>query len=339
MMEQLADNRQTSGEICARPAAAAAPTSRSRGTGKPPRWRRTGGMGRVEAPSDDAFDEQGLLARYLREASQVPLLTPAAETQLFRTLEEGDAEEYLAARAALIAANLRLVVGVARRYVKLGLSLPDLIAEGNLGLISAIDRFERARGHRFSTYAHWPIRKAIERALDDRGRLVRLPADSWVRLRSLRRAEQALAAALGREPTVTELSHATGIAHWRLEALRVAAALPASLDWPSRMAPSWCAEDARPLGDTLEGNEAPLPEIVGRSIARKQLTTLLDTLPPRERALLILRYGLDGAPPRTLKQVGALLGISGEYTRLLEARTLVRLREHPLAVALRDSLT
>jgi RNA polymerase primary sigma factor len=308
------------------------------GTPKPARSRRIGDAGRGEAAAEYDFDEQGLLARYLREAGQIPLLTPAAEAALFRDLTEGCAEARQEARARLIAANLRLVVGVARRYINLGLSLPDLIAEGNLGLIAAIDRFEPGRGHRLSTYAHWPIRKAIERAIDDRGRLVRLPADSWMRLRSLRHAEQALTATLGRAPTSTELAHATGIAHWRLAALRGAATTPASLDQPSRMARDRWGEETSTLGDTLEGHDLPLPELAGREIACDQLILLLGTLPPRERALLILRHGLDGMPPRTLKQVGTLLGISGEYTRVLEARTLLRLRAHPLAGALRDSI-
>ena len=334
-MEQLVEDRTVSAP--AFPLASVPPPPRERGGERAPRRRRTGAPGRADAAPEYPFDEAGLLARYLREAARIPLLTPAAEAALFRTLAEGDTEDYLAARALLIAANLRLVVGVARRYVNLGLALPDLIAEGNVGLIAAVDRFERARGHRFSTYAHWPIRKAIERAIDDRGRLVRLPADSWTRLRALRQAEGALVAALGRAPTIPELSRATGIAPWRLDALRVAAAAPVSLDRPARDRPQEGAA-ARPLGDTLAGDAPTPPDLAARRIAHAQLATLLDTLPPRERALLILRHGLDGAPPRTLKQVGALLGISGEYTRVLEGRTLDRLRAHPLAAALRDCL-
>src|SRR4051812_10964844 len=197
------------------------------------------------------FSERELLARYLREAGQIPLLTPAAEVELFRQLEEGSETERREARTALIAANLRLVVGVARHYIGLGLSLPELIAEGNLGLIAAVDRFERARGHRFSTFARWPIRKAITRALDDRARLVRLPANSWQALRELRRAEEALPDALGREPTPAELAHACGVAPWRFDALRVAAAAPTSLDAPVRGSDADGTDEAT-VGDTLE---------------------------------------------------------------------------------------
>jgi RNA polymerase primary sigma factor len=285
----------------------------------------------------ETFSERELLARYLREAGQIPLLTPAAEVELFRQFAEGTVAEQAEARAALIAANLRLVVGVARHYVGLGLSLPELIAEGNLGLIAAVDRFERARGHRFSTFARWPIRKAITRALDDRARLVRLPANSWQALRELRRAEDSLPDELGREPTPTELAHACGVALWRFDALRVAAAAPSSLDAPVR-GPDADGADESTIGDTIEDRERPLPIIVGNRIARASLDSILGTLPPRERALLVLRHGLDGGAPRTLQQVGDALGISGERTRQLEARALTQLRTHPLTQTLRDSL-
>lgn len=284
--------------------------------------------------SAHSYSEQDLLATYLQEAGQVPLLSPADEVELFRLLAEGDDRERREARATLIAANLRLVVSVARHYVGLGLSLPELIAEGNLGLIAAVDRFERARGHRFSTYARWPIRKAITRAIDDRGRLVRLPANSWQALRDLRRAEQTLPETLGREPTAAELARACGVAPWRFDALRAAATTPASLDAPV----SSGADDDGTLGEAIDDRDSPLAEIVGRQIARDQLSHLLTTLPPRERALLVLRHGLDGGAPRTLQQVGAALGISGERTRQLEARALAQLREHPLTAALRGSL-
>ena len=286
-----------------------------------------------EVLPSEGFTEQDVLARYLQEAGQVPLLTPAAEAELFRRLDEGGPDERRGVRAALITANLRLVVDVARHYVGLGLSLPDLIAEGNLGLVAAVDRFERARGHRFSTFARWPIRKAITRAIDDRGRLVRLPANSWRALRDLRQAEETLRAQLGREPSVTELGAACGVAAWRFDALRTAATAPASLDAPVASG----AEDEGSLGDTLDAREAPLPEVVARRIAHGQLGTLLDTLPPRERTLLVLRHGLDGGAPRTLQEVGAALGLSGERARQLEARALAQLRQHPLAAALRGS--
>lgn len=276
------------------------------------------------------FTEQELLARYLHEAGQIPLLSAAEEAALFRALDEGDATAREAARARLIAANLRLVVSIARHYVGLGLSLPELIGEGNVGLIQAVDRFERARGHRFSTFARWPIRKAITRAVDDRGRLVRLPANSWQALRALRLAEQTLPDQLGREPTSAELAEACGVAPWRFEALRAAANAPISLEGPTD------ADDSA-LGDLLDDGGLPLPEIVGQRIARDQLGSLLSTLPPRERALLVLRHGLDGGAPRTLQQVGAALGISGERTRQLEARALTQLRNHPLTAALRHS--
>ena len=279
-----------------------------------------------------------MLARYLREAGQIPLLTPAAEAELFRTMEEGNPDERREARDAIITANLRLVIGVARGYIGLGLSLPELIAEGNLGLIAAVDRFERARGHRFSTFARWPIRKAITRAIDDRGRLVRLPANSWQTLRELRRAEQALPLTLGREPTSAELASACGVAAWRFDALRSAAQAPASLDAPAHPSSGAGADEDGALGDEIDGGEAPLPEIVARRIVHDQLGALLEGLSPRERALLVLRHGLDGTAPRTLQQVGTALGISGERTRQLEARALDQLRGNPLTAALHDSL-
>lgn len=290
-----------------------------------------------ERDADESYSERELLARYLREAGQIPLLTPAAEVELFRQLEESDGDERQEARGLLIAANLRLVVGVARHYVGLGLSLPELIAEGNLGLIAAVDRFERARGYRFSTFARWPIRKAITRSLDDRARLVRLPANSWQALRELRRAEETLPDALGREPTSAELAAACKVALWRFDALRVAAATPISIDTPARGGNPDEAEETT-LGETLEGPERSLPALVGNHVACDQLGALLDTLAPRERLLLVLRHGLDGGAPRTLQQVGEALGISGERTRQLEARALEQLRAHPLVAALRDAL-
>lgn len=292
---------------------------------------------RRERAADETFSERELLARYLREAGKIPLLTPAAEADLFRRLDEGTSEERREARATLIAANLRLVVGVARHYIGLGLSLPELIAEGNLGLIAAVDRFERSRGHRFSTFARWPIRKAITRALDDRARLVRLPANSWQALRELRRAEEALPDTLGREPTPVELAAACKVAPWRFDALRVAAATPVSIDTPARSG-SHDEPEETTLADTLEDRDRPLPALVGNQIAREQLGALLESLAPRERDLLVLRHGLDGSAPRTLQQVGAALGISGERTRQLEARALEQLRAHPLTGALRDAL-
>jgi RNA polymerase primary sigma factor len=292
---------------------------------------------RREREVEETYSERELLARYLREAGKIPLLTPTAEAELFRLIEEGDAEERREARAGMIAANLRLVVGVARHYVGLGLTLPELIAEGNLGLIAAVDRFERSRGHRFSTFARWPIRKAITRALDDRARLVRLPANSWQALRELRKAEETLPDTLGREPTPAELAAACKVATWRFDALRVAAAAPVSIDTPARNGHPDEAEETT-LGETLEDRERSLPTLVGNHIARDQLGTLLDALSPRERVLLVLRHGLDGGAPRTLQQVGAALGISGERTRQLEARALDQLRAHPLVAALRDAI-
>lgn len=283
---------------------------------------------RGDALAREAFTEQELLQRYLREAGAIPLLTAREEACLFEQLATSDTEARQAARARLIAANLRLVVSVARHYVGLGLPLSELIAEGNLGLITAVDRFERERGHRFSTFARWPIRKAITRALDDRARLVRLPANSWQALRELRRAEQLLPDRLGREPSDDELAAACGVAPWRFNALRSAAATPASLDTPASV------DDENTLGDILEDPDTPLPELVGQRIARDQLGRLLATLPERERVLLVLRHGLDGAAPRTLQEVGAVLGISGERTRQLEVRALRQLRAHPLAAML-----
>lgn len=280
----------------------------------------------------DEYSERDLLALYLHEAGRVELLSPERERALFQTLHHGAAAERAAARDQLIAANVRLVVSVARRYTALGMSLPELIAEGNIGLIQAVDRFEPARGHRFSTFARWPIRKAITRALDDRGRLVRLPANSWQALRALRSAEQQLPDTIGREPTTAELAAACGVASWRFDALRGAATPPASLD--ARLGP----DDDATLGDVLDSGAEQLPDSTARYMVRERLYQLLDTLPSRERELLILRHGLDGAAPRTLQQVGNSLGISGERTRQLEARALSQLRQHPLTVTLTGAL-
>ncbi|HEX5505830.1 MAG TPA: RNA polymerase sigma factor RpoD/SigA [Thermomicrobiales bacterium] len=293
------------------------------GVAVPPRRRARLRLAPDERPPRPlACTEPELFAQYLREVAAIPLLTPAAEAALLRRLADGDSGERREAREALITANLRLVVSVARQYRGVGLSLPELVAEGNLGLIAAVDRFDRARGVRFSTYARWPIRKAITGALDDRSRLVRLPANSWLDLRALRRAEETLPAALGRAPAPAEVAAACGVAPWRLAALRAAAAPPISLD-------------AAPGGDALpDGADSPA-DLVGRRCARDDLAGLLSALPDRERRLLVLRFGLDGDRPRTLKQSGAAVGLSGEGARRLEARALARLRAHPAAIALR----
>lgn len=290
----------------------------------------------VTMPVRDAgreeYAERDLLALYLQEAGRVELLAPERERVLFQLLHHGRPTERADARTALISANVRLVVSIARRYAGLGMSLPELIAEGNIGLIQAVDRFEPDRGHRFSTFARWPIRKAITRALDDRGRLVRLPANSWQTLRALRRAEQQLPDTMGREPTTDELAAACGVATWRFDALRSAATPPASLD--ARLG----TDDDSTLGDVLDSGEEQLPDTTARYIVREQLHQLLHSLPDRERDLLVLRHGLDGAAPRTLHEVGQSLGISGERTRQLEARALAQLRQHPLTPALTGAL-
>jgi RNA polymerase primary sigma factor len=255
------------------------------------------------------------LQLFLREAGRHALLTAAQEVELAKLIERGDDT----AKQRMIQANLRLVVSIAKNYRNQGLPFLDLIQEGTLGLIRAVEKFDWRRGYKFSTYATWWIRQAVARALADKARTIRMPVHIVERLQKMNRAERTLWTQLGHEPTLEEIADEASLPiHQALE-VRAAARASTSLDQPVGE-----QEDAV-FGDFVAG-EGPLPEDeVEISLRSQALAQALSVLPDRERHVLVLRYGLDNAEPRTLEEIGRRLGLTRERVRQIELETLRRL--------------
>jgi RNA polymerase primary sigma factor len=282
----------------------------------------------VEDAADQVAGHHGalpdLLDAYLREIGHTSLLTPEQEIALAQRVERGDKE----AADAMVQANLRLVVSVARRYLQRGLPLEDLIAEGNIGLLHAVQKYDWQRGYRFSTYAIWWIRQAISRAIGSQGQAIRVPAPGGDTLANRARLGGQRATACGRELTPDELDAIPGAEAAGVGAALVVARTPLSL----HMA---VAEDREEhLIDVLPDNEAVSPEdgAVGRLAAEEIRQVLTEALTARERAVLTLRFGLDGASPETLDGVGRRLDVTRERVRQIEAEALRKLRR-PAVVA------
>jgi RNA polymerase primary sigma factor len=255
------------------------------------------------------------LQLFLREASRHRLLTAAEEVTLAKRIERGDE----LAKAQMIQSNLRLVVSIAKNYRNQGLPFLDLIQEGTLGLIRAVEKFDWRRGFKFSTYATWWIRQAVARALADKARTIRMPVHIVERLQKINRAERSLWTQLGREPTIEEIADEASLTPQQVLEVRAAARASASLD-----APIGDAEDAV-LGDFVAGSD-PLPEETVESQLRRQaLMRALCALPAREREVVTLRYGIDGNEPRTLEEIGRRLGLTRERVRQIELDSLRRL--------------
>jgi len=255
------------------------------------------------------------LQLFLREAGRHPLLTAAQEVELAKKIERGD----MAAKQRMIQSNLRLVVSIAKNYRNQGLPFLDLIQEGTLGLIRAVEKFDWRRGYKFSTYATWWIRQAVARALADKARTIRMPVHIVERMQKMNRAERQLWATLGREPTLEEVADEANLPVQQAKEVRAAARASASLD-----APVGDAEDAV-LGDFVAG-EGPLPdEQVEDSLRSQTLATALRALPERHRIVVVLRYGLDDADPKTLEEIGRRLGLTRERVRQIEVEALKRL--------------
>jgi RNA polymerase primary sigma factor len=266
----------------------------------------------VPAPVETTTDA---LQLFLREASRHRLLTAAQEVALAKRIEEGDE----LAKAEMIQSNLRLVVSIAKNYRNQGLPFLDLIQEGTLGLIRAVEKFDWRRGFKFSTYATWWIRQAVARALADKARTIRMPVHIVERLQKINRAERSLWTQLGREPTLDEIADEASLTPQQVVEVRAAARASASLD-----APIGDADDAV-LGDFVAGNE-PLPEeTVDTHLRRQALMRALGALPEREREVVTLRYGIDGNEPRTLEEIGRRLGLTRERVRQIELDSLRRL--------------
>jgi RNA polymerase sigma factor (sigma-70 family) len=256
------------------------------------------------------------LAVYLREIARIPLLTREQEGELARQSQAGDQ----AAKQRLIEANLRLVVQVARRYINRGLPLPDLIEEGNIGLLRAVEKFEPERGTRFATYATWWIRQAISRALANQARTIRLPVHVEMLLGRYKRERERLTQALDRVPTPAELARALGTSEEQVGELEELRLQPVSLDAP-------LGADTRRVGDTIVDEGAdPAAALTRLFHERADLAAVLDDLALNERAVLRRRFGLDGDEPETLEAIGRRLDYSRERIRQIEAAGLRKLR-------------
>ena len=266
---------------------------------------------------------------YLREIGKVPLLSSEEELALAQRIAEGDQD----AARAMTEANLRLVVSIAKRYVGRGMQLLDLIQEGNLGLLKAVEKYDYTKGFKFSTYATWWVRQAITRALADQARTIRIPVHMVETMNKLTQTSRKLQQELGREPTVEELAAVMHLTPDRVNEIRQMCMEPVSLESPVG------EEDDSHLGDFIEDDTGSQPaEAVSQAMLRQQLMDILDTLSPREAKVLRLRYGLDDGRPRTLEEVGREFNVTRERVRQIEAKALRKIRNPNRSSKLRDFL-
>jgi RNA polymerase primary sigma factor len=292
----------------------------------PVRRRRSEDQDENAVNAADAGESDAVMT-YLREIGRVPMITHEREIELAKRIESGDRD----AMKQFILANLRLVVSIAKRYVGRGLTLLDLIQEGNIGLIRAVQRYDWRRGHRFSTHATWWIRQAISRAVADKGRTIRLPVYVNTALNRIRRERQRLLQELGREPTELELAEATGLDPIRMVELQAAPGAPVSLELPVG------EDEEQELGDVLADTESASPEDLATTQTLKDEVqhVLESVLTPREQLVLQLRFGLGNSQAHPLEQVGRELGITRERVRQIEAGALAKLRQPPVLDRLR----
>ncbi len=266
---------------------------------------------------------------YLKDIGKVPLLSAEEELQLAKEMAEGNTE----AKEKLINANLRLVVSIAKRYVGRGMSFLDLIQEGNLGLMKAVDKFDYTKGFKFSTYATWWIRQAITRSIADQARTIRIPVHMVETINKLIKISRALLQKYGREPTQAEIAEAMGISEARVVEIQKIAQDPVSLETPIG------EEDDSHLGDFIEDTSATAPiDAAEANMLKEQVNEILGTLAPREAMVLILRYGLRDNRPRTLEEVGKVFNVTRERIRQIEAKALRRLKHPNKTKKLRDFL-
>jgi len=256
--------------------------------------------------------------QYLRDIAQFPLLTREEEVKLARRIHKGDQE----ARAEMVRANLRLVVKIARDYANYGLPLLDLISEGNIGLMKAVERFDPKKGGKLSTYAAWWIKQSIKRALANQGKTIRLPVHLVDKISKIRRVSTQMTEELGREPTDDELAEEIGLSAAKVSALKAAAVRPTSLDAPIG------EDDSTEFGEIVGDEEAADPfEMLRDKDLRDEVGDLLDLLDDRERRIINSRFGLDGYKPKTLEEVGEKFGVTRERIRQLQNIALRKLRK------------
>lgn len=266
---------------------------------------------------------------YLKEIGKVPLLTPDEEIELAKRMENGDQE----AKKKLTEANLRLVVSIAKRYVGRGMLFLDLIQEGNLGLIKAVEKFDYSKGFKFSTYATWWIRQAITRAIADQARTIRIPVHMVETINKLIRVHRQLLQELGRDPLPEEIAKEMGLSEDKVREIQKIAQEPVSLETPIG------EEEDSHLGDFIPDDDAPAPaEAAAFTLLKEQLIEVLDTLTPREEKVLRLRFGLDDGRARTLEEVGREFNVTRERIRQIEAKALRKLRHPSRSKKLKDYL-
>jgi len=266
---------------------------------------------------------------YLKEIGKVPLLTAVEEVEIAQRMSEGDPD----AKQQLAEANLRLVVSIAKRYVGRGMLFLDLIQEGNLGLIKAVEKFDYRKGYKFSTYATWWIRQAITRAIADQARTIRIPVHMVETINKLIRVNRQLLQEYGRDPRPDEIAHEMGITEDKVREIIKIAQEPVSLETPIG------EEEDSHLGDFIPDEEAPAPaEVVAGTLLKEQLIDVLDTLTPREEKVLRLRFGLDDGKARTLEEVGREFAVTRERIRQIEAKALRKLRHPSRSKKLKDFL-
>ncbi len=290
------------------------------------------GAAEAEAPGLDLSiktSSSDPVRMYFSEIGRVALLTAVEEVSLARRIERRD----MAAKRRLIEANLRLVVSIARRHSGHGMALLDLIQEGNLGLIRAVEKFDYRRGYKFSTYATWWIRQAITRAVADQARTIRVPVHMVEQINRLMRVQRQLLQDLGREPTPEEIAAEMGITPQKVRDIIKISQDPLSLGSPIG------EEGNSQLGDFIEDEDAVVPvEAVSAIMQREELAQVLATLTHRERKVIELRFGLADGQPHTLEEVGQRFGVTRERIRQIEAKTLAKLKSHHESQSLRDSL-
>ncbi|MBB5117361.1 RNA polymerase primary sigma factor [Streptomyces eurocidicus] len=308
------------------------------------------------ARADTSGPSSDLFRQYLREIGRIPLLSAAEEVELARCVEAGlfaeeklgstpDLDSQLAvdldrlvvlgrmAKRRLIEANLRLVVSVAKRYIGRGLTMLDLVQEGNLGLIRAVEKFDYARGYKFSTYATWWIRQAMSRALADQARTIRVPVHVVELINRVVRVQRRMLQEHGYEPTAEEVAAQLDLTQERVSEVLRLAQEPVSLHAPVG------EEDDVALGDLIEDGDAASPvESAAFLLLREHLEAVLSTLGERERKVVQLRYGLVDGRPRTLEEIGRIFGVTRERIRQIESKTLNKLRDHAFADQLRGYL-
>ncbi len=277
--------------------------------------------------SDISIDDP--VKMYLKDIGKVPLLTTEEELILAKKMEEGDED----AKRRLSEANLRLVVSIAKRYVGRGMLFLDLIQEGNLGLMKAVEKFDHTKGFKLSTYATWWIRQAITRAIADQARTIRVPVHMVETINKQTRVSRQLLQENGREPTSAEIAAYMGIDEAKVREIQKIAQDPVSLETPIG------EEEDSHLGDFIEDENASAPsDVASFTMLKEQLIGVLDTLTPREEKVLRLRYGIDDGKPRTLEEVGKEFNVTRERIRQIEAKALRKLRHPSRSKRLRDFL-